>query len=110
MLYSDPPNECYYICQGIKKGIVVVDKFHYICSLKYPKEQFCSICETTECLCCLNEKKRKVTCCNTHITDDPEKEHKLPWFTSQVEGKLLAIHYILYIFSYNNIILLQVMF
>ena len=104
IFYSGPCNECYNIRQVIKEGIdAVADKFHYICSLKYPKEQLlCSICKTTEHLCCLNEKKKKVTCCNTHITDDPDKERQLPWFTSQVEGELLAIHYIIYIFSYNN--------
>ena len=101
---SGPTNECYNIRQVIKESIdAVADKFNYICSLTYPKEQLlCSICKTTEHLCCLNEKKKKVTCCNTHITDDPDKERQLPWFTSQVEGELLAIHYILYIFSYNN--------
>ena len=83
IFYSGPPNECYNIRQVIKEGIdAVADKFHYICSLKYPKEQlFCSICKTTD-LCYLNEKKKKVTCCNTHITDDPDKERQLPWFTS----------------------------
>ena len=104
IFYSGPPNECYNIHQDIKEGIdAVIDKFHYICNLKYTKEQLlCSICKTTEHLCSLNEKKRKVTCCNTHITDDPDKQCQLPWFTSQVEGELLTIHYILYIFSYNN--------
>ena len=104
IFYSGPRNECYNIRQVIIEGIdAVVDKFHYICSLKYPKEQLlCSICKTTEHLCCLNEKKKKVTCCNTHITDDPDKERQLPWFTSQVEGELLAIYNILYIFNYNN--------
>ena len=104
IFYSGPTNECYNIRQVIKESIdAVADKFNYICSLKYPKEQLlCSICKTTEHLCCLNEKKKKVTCCNTHVTDDPDKERQLPWFTSQVEGELLAIHYILYIFSYNN--------
>ena len=101
IFYSGPPNESCYIRQVIKEGIdAVVDQFHYFCNLKHPKEQLlCSICKTTEHLCCLNEKKRKVTCCDTHITDDPDKERQLPWFTSQVKGELLAIYYILYIFS-----------
>ena len=43
IFYSGPPNKCYNIRQVIKEGIdAVADKFHYICSLKYPKEQlFC---------------------------------------------------------------------
>ena len=63
IFYSGPPNECYNIRRVIKDGIdAVIDKFHYMCSLKYPKEQLlCSICKITEHLCCLNEKKKKVT-------------------------------------------------
>ena len=36
--------------------------------------------------CAMNIKKRKVICCNTRITDDPDKECQLlQSFTSKVE-------------------------
>ena len=65
VLHTGQQSECYRICQVIKEGIkAVIDKFHYMCNLKDPEERFhCSICNTTEHLCRLNEHKTVLTCC-----------------------------------------------
>ena len=59
ILYTCPQNKCHRIREVIKEGIsAVVDKFHFLDSLKYPKECFhCSVCNTTEHVCHLSEDK-----------------------------------------------------
>ena len=84
VLYNCPQNECHRICGAVKEGISdVVDKFHYLDNLKYPEECFyCSICNTTEHLCHLNEDKPILTCCKDDTTDPVHinKTRQLPWF------------------------------
>ena len=100
VLYTCPQNECHRIREAIKEGISgVVDKFHYLDNLKYPEECFhCSICNTTEHLCHLNQDKLILTCCKDDITDPVHinKTRQLPWFKSVVEEEgefLISLYY-----------------
>ena len=99
VLYTCPQNECHHIREAVKEGIsAVVDKFHYLDNLKYPEECFyCSICNTTEHLCHLNQDKLILTCCKDDITDPVHinKTRQLPWFKPVVEeeGEFLILLY-----------------
>ena len=91
VLYTCPQNECYRIREVIKEGIIaVVDKFHYLDSVKDPEERFhCSICNTTEHLCRLSEDKTILLCCIDE-TSDPvpiNQTRQLPWFKPVVKEK-----------------------
>ena len=89
VLYTCPQNECYRIREVIKEGIIaVVDKFHYLDSVKDPEERFhCSICNTTEHLCRLSEDKMILFCCKDDTTDPVpiNKSRQLSWFKPAVE-------------------------
>ena len=98
-------NECYRIREVIKEGIIaVVDKFHYLDSVKDPEERFhCSICNTTEHLCCLSEDKTILLCCNDE-TNDPvpiNQTCQLPQFKPVVKEKgEFLICQLLYVFFF----------
>ena len=99
VLYTCPQNECHHIREAVKEGIsAVVDKFHYLDNLKYPEECFyCSICNTTEHLCHLNQDKLILTCCKDDITYPVHinETRQLPWFKPVVEeeGEFLILLY-----------------
>ena len=96
LFYSGRQTTCYHIRQVVKEGIdAVVDKFHYMRSLKKPEEQFhCSNCETTEHFCYLSEDKEMLTCCETKKICPINEIHQKPWFIliSEVECKFLLIY------------------
>ena len=96
LFYSGRQTECWRIRQVVKEGIdAVVDKFHYMRSLKKPEEQFhCSICGTTEHFCHLSEDNELLTCCETKKTYPINNIHQKPWFThiSRVECKFSLIY------------------
>ena len=104
VLYTCPQNECYRIHEVIKEGIIaVVDKFHYLDSVKDPEERFhCSICNTTEHLCRLSEDKTILFCCIDDTTDPVpiNKSRQLSWFKPEVEeeGEFLCINYFVLVF------------
>ena len=89
VLYTDLQNKCYHIHQVIKEGInAVVDKFHYMDNLKDPEERFhCSICNTTEHLCRLNEDKTILTCCQNDAINYIDETRQLTWLRSVVKSE-----------------------
>ena len=95
VLYTCPQNNCHYIREVINEGVsATVNKFHYLDSVKYPKECFyCSVCDTAEHLCRLSEDETKLICCKNETTDyiPINKIRQLPWFGPVVEegGELL---------------------
>ena len=103
-LYTCPRNECYHICEFIKEGtIAVVEKFHYLDSVKDPEEHFhCSICNTTEHFCRLSEDKLMLFCCIDDTTEPVpiNKSCQLSWFKPAVEeeGEFLCINYFVLVF------------
>ena len=106
VLYTCPHNECHHIREVIREGVsAVVDKFHYLDSLKYPEECFhCSICNTTEHLCHLSEDKPILICCKDDTTDPVHinRTRQQPWFKLVGEEKgelLILLNYHLYFSS-----------
>ena len=89
VLYTGLQNKCYRIHQVIKEGInAVVDKFHYMHNLKDPEEWFhCSICNTTEHLCRLNEDKTILTCCQNDAINYIDETRQLTWLRSVVKSE-----------------------
>ena len=90
VLYTGKHSECYRIRQVIKEGInAVVDKFHYMHNLKDPEERFhCSICNTTDHLCCLSENNT-LTCPKDGTICDIDETHQLSWLRSVVKSEFL---------------------
>ena len=70
--YSGPAEKCCIIRKCIKEGIdAVVKKFQYKPILSIPQENFhCTIHKTTDHLCCPNDTKKKVTCCDDGASVD----------------------------------------
>ena len=70
--YSGPAEKCCIIRKSIKEGIdAVVKKFRYKPILSIPQENFhCTIHKTSDHLCCPNDTKKKVTCCDDGTSVD----------------------------------------
>ena len=70
--YSGSGEKCCIIRKSIKEGIdAVVKKFQYKPILSIPQENFhCIIHKTSDHLCCPNDTKKKVTCCDDGASVD----------------------------------------
>ena len=93
IFFTGPPNECCHIYQVIKDGIdAVVDKFHYMQSLKDPEERFyCPFCKKTDHFCHLSDDKTKLTCFEKYCYINETRQ--LPWFSLAVKGEFIVIFF-----------------
>ena len=90
--YSGPSENCLAIRNAVVEGIGdIVKKFQYKPILSSPQEHFyCSICSSSNHLCCPDDKKKILTCCkNPQLIADIDDLRQLPWITQGVAvGKL----------------------
>ena len=97
IFFTGPPHECYRIYKVIKDCVdAVVDKFHYMQSLKDPEERFrCPFCEKTDHFCHLSDDKTKLTCFEKYSFINEARQ--LPWFSSEVKSKFIVMLFLLYV-------------
>ena len=93
VLYTGQQSECFRIHQVIKECInAVVDKFHYMRTLKDPEERFhCPVCNTTEHLCRLSEDKKVLTCCIYNTTCFTDVTRQQIWLKSEVKSEFIIV-------------------
>ena len=80
--YSGRPSWCPVIRSAIYEAInLVVKKFHYKPILLVPQERFhCTIHATTDHLCCPDDEKETLRCCNDRVSTAQLESRQESWF------------------------------
>ena len=92
--YSGASENCSAVRNAVVEGIGdIVKKFQYKRILSSPQEYFyCSICSSSNHLCCPDDKKKILTCCrNPQLIADIDHLRQLPWIAQGVAVEKLQL-------------------